>query len=250
LKTWTHAEYTEAAGREIAAMAAAVRNADPATPVPTCPAWDLAELVVHTGAVHRWVTAMVRDLSDHRYDREEMDLGVPGEARDYAAWLEAGAAPLLAVLSERDPDAEMWTWGGDRQVRFWSRRQLHETVVHRADAEIALGVSPVIDEDVAADGVEEFFDLLPYARWRPLAEELKGDGETLSWQADSGAGWLVRLTPDGFAYERSNSPGQVTVRTAAAADLMLLTWRRRSFDDYAVEGDHKLLSWWSERSQI
>lgn len=247
MKIWTHAQHVEAIGREIPRMAAAVRDRDPATPVPTCPAWDLRELVAHTGGVHRWATAMVRDLAQRRYDRAEMDLGIPGDAKEYADWLEAGAAPLVEALTGQDPDAEMWAWGGDKHVRFWSRRQLHETVVHRADAEIAVGITPHVEEEIAVDGVEEFLDVLP---WRPARDELRGDGETISWQADTGAGWLIRLTPDGFTYDRSGSAGDVTVRTATAGDLMLLVWGRRSPEDYSVDGDTKLLQWWIDRTAI
>ncbi|MGH3308243.1 MAG: maleylpyruvate isomerase N-terminal domain-containing protein, partial [Nocardioides sp.] len=37
-----------------ARYAAAVRDADPGRPVPTCPAWTLAELTAHVGFGHRW----------------------------------------------------------------------------------------------------------------------------------------------------------------------------------------------------
>ncbi|MCT9930080.1 maleylpyruvate isomerase family mycothiol-dependent enzyme [Planotetraspora sp. A-T 1434] len=264
-KEWTHIEYADATGREIARMAEAVRGHDPATPVPTCPGWDLAELVAHTGAVHRWAAAMVRDLAPRRYDRQAMDHGLPSRFEDYPAWLEEGAVLLVEALKEQDPDAEMWSWAGDRHARFWSRRQLHETVIHRADVELAVGAEPsiaeslvddqsLVDEDVAADGVSELLDVLPYASWRPLLAELRGDGETISWQPGTGTGWLIRLTPDGFSYERSSAPGQSTVRTATARDVLLMAWgRRRPQDrpeDYVIEGDSTLLRWWAERSAI
>ncbi|MEW9527871.1 maleylpyruvate isomerase family mycothiol-dependent enzyme [Microbispora sp. NPDC049125] len=249
MRTWTHLEYAEAAGREITRMAGAVRGLDPAAPVPTCPGWNVADLVAHTGMVHRWAAAMVRDAAPRRYDRDAMDHGIPVDFAGYPGWLEAGGAVLVEALKGQDPDTEVWGWAGDRRARFWSRRQLHETVVHRADAEIAGGVAPLVDEDVAADGVEEFFDVLPYARWRPEVAELRGDGETISWQT-GGAGWLVRLSPDGYTYERSGEPGTVTVRAGTAGELMLIAWGRRDPEDHAVEGDAALLRWWSERSRI
>ncbi|GES21909.1 hypothetical protein Aple_048060 [Acrocarpospora pleiomorpha] len=250
VKAWTHVARTDAITAEVIRMAKAVRDRNPATPVPTCPAWDLRELIVHTGGIHRWVTAMVRDLAPTRYERAEMDLGIPELAGEHASWLEAGAAPLAEALRSRPPEAAMWSWGGDQHVRFWSRRQLHESVIHRVDAELALGIAPEIDETIAADGVEEFLDVLPYARWRPQLAELHGGGDSIAWQADTGAAWLITLTPEGFRYERSSALGDVTVRTATAADLMLLAWRRRSYEDYAVEGDVKLLQWWVDRSAI
>ncbi|ETK36288.1 maleylpyruvate isomerase family mycothiol-dependent enzyme [Microbispora sp. ATCC PTA-5024] len=248
MSSWTHLRHTEAAAAEIRRMAGAVRGLDPAMPVPSCPEWDLAGLVAHTGAVHRWAAAMVRDAAPKRYDRDAMDHGFPRDPAGWPGWLEEGAALLTDALTSRDPGTEMWGWAGDRHARFWSRRQLHETVVHRADVDLAAGRAPDVDEDVAADGVEEFLDVLPYARWRPLLAELRGDGRTLSWQAGTGAGWLVTLTPDGYTWERSGAAGDVTVRAETAAELLLIAWRRRQ--PAAVEGDETLLRWWAERAMI
>ncbi|MEU7936797.1 maleylpyruvate isomerase family mycothiol-dependent enzyme [Microbispora bryophytorum] len=248
---WTHLRRTEAASEQIGRMAEAVRGRDGATPVPTCPGWDLRELVEHTGAIHRWVAAMVRDAARRRYDRAAMDLGFPEDFAGHADWLEAGAVQLAEALKGRDPDDEVWNWTGDRSARFWSRRQLHETVVHRADAEIALGIAPQVAEDVAADGVAEFFDLLPHTRWRPQIAELRGGGETISWRTETGGAWLVRLTPEGFTYERSDVPAvtaDVTVRAETTGELMLTLWGRR--EPGAAEGDAALLDWWRERAKI
>ncbi|WP_432932215.1 maleylpyruvate isomerase family mycothiol-dependent enzyme [Microbispora sp. CA-135349] len=245
---WTHLRHTEAAAAEIARMAEAVRGRDATIPVPTCPGWDLRALVEHTGAIHRWAAAMVRDAAPRRYDREAMDHGFPEDFAEAAGWLEAGGVLLTDALKGRDPDTEMWGWAGDRHARFWSRRQLHETVVHRADAEIALGIAPRIDEDVAADGVEEFFDVLPYVRWQPLVAELRSDGEAIAWRTGTGRAWLVRLTHTGFTYERSEGPADVTVSAPTAGDLMLTLWNRREPD--AVRGDDELLRFWRERARI
>ncbi|MET8333838.1 maleylpyruvate isomerase family mycothiol-dependent enzyme [Streptosporangium canum] len=250
MREWTHAEHAEAAGREIARMAELLRERDMSIPVRTCPGWDLAGLTAHTGGVHRWAAAMVRDLAGRRYDRDTMEMALPPDTGGYAAWLGEGAGFLPEALLSHDPDTPMWSWSGDRHVRFWSRRQLHETVMHRVDAELALGVPVSIEEDVAADGVEEFLDVLPYARWSPGVAELRGAGETISLQADTGTGWVVTVDPDRFHHQRSLRPGTVTVRTATAADLMQVVWGRRSADDYAVEGDAGLLAWWRERAVI
>lgn len=245
---WTHLRHTEAAAAEIGRLAEVVRGRDGTTPVPTCPGWDLRALTEHTGGIHRWVAAMVRDASPRRYDREVVDHDFPEDFAGAADWLEAGAVLLTDALKNRDPDTEMWGWAGDRHVRFWSRRQLHETVVHRADAEIALGIVPEIDEDVAADGVEEFFDVLPYVRWEPLVAELRSDGEAISWRTGTGLAWLVRLTPEGFTYDRSEGPADVTVHAPTAGDLMLTLWNRREPD--AVRGDDEVLRFWRDRARI
>ncbi|GLW10559.1 hypothetical protein Misp01_56870 [Microtetraspora sp. NBRC 13810] len=231
-------------------MAEVVAGRDLTAPVPTCPGWDLAELVTHTGGVHRWAAYLVDGLAQRFVDRAGLDPGLP-EGRDaYPVWLAEGAPLLSGALEGREGGTPMWAWGADRHVRWWSRRQLHETVVHRADAEIALGLVPEIDEETAEDGVAEFFDLVPRVRWRDGVRELTGSGETISWQAGTGAGRLVTLTPEGFEHEPSGRTGTVTVRTATAGELLLLVWGRRPASHHVVEGDAGLLAWWLARAVI
>ena len=44
----------------------------------------------------------------------------------------------------------MWTHLGPGPARYWARRMAHETAVHRADGQIALGQRPQIDPVTAA----------------------------------------------------------------------------------------------------
>src|SRR5687768_10664697 len=114
---WTHDAYCDALASEIARMAGAVRGADLSTHVPTCPEWSLADLVEHTGIIHRWAAEMVRQLSPERLDRQRMDVPVPPEA-ERADWLGAGADEVVAAFRSADPDAPMWAWGADKHARF------------------------------------------------------------------------------------------------------------------------------------
>lgn len=250
---WEHERYSDAVCAEIERFAAVVRYADPATAVPTCPGWTLADLVRHTGEIHRWAAAMVRDVATRSYRRGELDLGLPDDTGEYPGWLAAGAGPLAEVLRAADPEAGMWAWGADQRARFWARRMLHETTVHRADAELALAAEPGISPEVAADGVDEFFVNLPHAAYfAPNVEKLRGDGETLAFHAtDLPPGWRVTLQPDGFRWRREGGPAEVTVR-GLSVDLYLLIWGRREPRDvrYAVSGDAGLLSYWVENSVI
>jgi uncharacterized protein (TIGR03083 family) len=78
---------------------------------------------------------------------------------------------------------------------FWPRRVVHETAVHRADAELALGVEPRIDPAVAVDGVGELLENLP--RSRPL----RGSGEQLRLAAtDQPAQWTIIRDPANFTW--------------------------------------------------
>ncbi|OHV73019.1 hypothetical protein BCD48_33885 [Pseudofrankia sp. BMG5.36] len=60
------------------------------------------------------------------------------------------AATLLSVITlleavAADPDAPVWTGTGPQPARWWVRRLLHESVVHRVDAALALGVDHPIE---------------------------------------------------------------------------------------------------------
>lgn len=252
---WDHDRYCDLVGEEVARAVAVVRDVDPDAPVPTCPEWKVRDLVEHLGRVHRWAGKMVRDTSQERLDRSQYDSGGPPDD-DLAGWLASGGAGLVDALRACDPDARMWSWGADRHARFWARRQLHETAVHRADAEFAAGRQPSIEADIAADGIDEFLDNLPHAVYFAAGvKELRGDGETLAFAAeDTGAAWLIQLTPEGFRWQRRDGDrpeGAATMR-APASDLLLLVYGRRKVADpnVTVDGDAKLVDHWLEHSSI
>ncbi|SEF45231.1 TIGR03083 family protein [Thermomonospora echinospora] len=258
-RRWAHARYCDAAEAEIAAFAAAVREADPAAPVPTCPGWSVADLVLHLGRTHRWAHALVDRLSPGNLRHRDIDMDFPADRRDpagYLPWFDAGAAALLGALRRADPQAVMWSWGADRRVRYWSRRMLHETAVHRCDAEFAAGRDPVLDEEVAEDAVDELLDNLPYAAsWAPHVERLRGAGETIALvSSGTGTRWLIRLEPGGFSWSRTaeeETKATASVR-GTASDVDLFLWGRRKLGDPRLEfaGEDALLIHWVENSAI
>jgi uncharacterized protein (TIGR03083 family) len=251
--TSTHHAYCDALTREIGRFAEAVRGADLATPVPTCPEWTLADLIEHTGIVERWAAEMVRQLAPERLDRRRLDVPVPGDRAQLPQWLADGAADVVAAFRESDPDAAMWAWGADKHARFWPRRMLHETTVHRADAELALGREPAIEPAVAIDGVDELLDNLPHAGYfRPQVAELRGDGESLHLHCtDADGEWTITLEPEGYRWDHGHTKATVAVR-GPAADLLLLLYQRRRPDDgrYQVIGDDHVLTRWLEHSVL
>ncbi|MGI8796523.1 MAG: maleylpyruvate isomerase family mycothiol-dependent enzyme [Acidimicrobiia bacterium] len=248
----SHQGYCDALDAEIERMAETVRSADLSMRVPTCPDWSVADLIEHTGIVQRWAAEMVRQLSPERLDRARMDVPVP-EPVARPDWLAEGAGDIVAVFRGSDPDASMWAWGADKHARFWPRRMLHETTVHRTDAELALEREPVIAAEVAVDGIDELFDNLPHAAsFRPHIGELRGNGESLHFHCtDADGEWTIRLEPDGFSCERDHARGTVAVR-GPAADLLLLLYGRRAPTHDRLErfGDDALLAWWLEHSAL
>jgi uncharacterized protein (TIGR03083 family) len=251
--TRDHQRYCEAVAAEIERFASAVDAADPAAPVPTCPEWTVGELTLHVGGVHRWAGQMVRDVAQERLPNRHVEMGLADGERPGAAWLRRGGKRLVAVLRDADPDGSMWAWGADQHARFWARRMLHETTVHRADAEIAVGREPAIDREVAVDGIDEFLDNLPSARrFAPRVAELTGT-DVLAWEAtDHPVRWRIALAPGGFAWSHDDGPVAAVV-SGRAADLLLLAYGRRAAGEaerFTVTGDADLVAWWRERSSI
>jgi uncharacterized protein (TIGR03083 family) len=251
-RLWEHAAYCDELAVEADRAARVVRGADFEASVPTCPGWTIAKLIKHLGSAHRWAETMVREGASGPVDPRTITLGLPETEVDYPDWLAAGALALVATLRSADPDRPLWTWGADKHTRFWSRRMLYETTVHRADAELALGRMPGIAPEAAADGIDEFLVNLPHvALFRPDLAALRGDGESLHLHCTDVEGeWLIRLHPDGFTCERAHAKGTVAVR-GTAAELLLILYRRLPLDDRVeVFGDEKLLAFWLEHTKL
>ncbi|GDY30065.1 maleylpyruvate isomerase family mycothiol-dependent enzyme [Gandjariella thermophila] len=172
----------------------------------------------HHGTTYRWVEHIVRNRLQRRIRSGEAPLELPDDPTRYPAWLTAGAETLLATLRATEPETPLWTWAADRHARFWPRRVLHEAVVHRADAELALGRTPHIDPGIAVDGIDEFLTNLPYASW--VAErlgELEAAGQTLHLHATDGDGeWLISLGEGGFTWTRGHAKATVAARAPTA----------------------------------
>lgn len=254
--------YREAVARETLRFAEAVRGADPASAVPSCPDWTLADLTRHVGALQRWFCTLLTRLDQEPPRSRDVDLGLPGDPRDLADWVAAGVPDVAAVLRATDPQAAMWTWGEDGHARFWARRMLFETLVHRVDAERAVGREPDVDAALAADGVDEFLVNLPHAGlFAPEVDKLRGDGEIIAFEltdrgAATGGVWRVRLDPDGFRLlpetdGESAEPGTSTVAVRGQAqDLLQLLYGRRSYREpvFEVSGPVGILDRWFART--
>ncbi len=249
--------YRQAIERETLRFAEVVRGADPGTAVPSCPGWTLADLTRHVGALQRWFSTLLTGLVQEPPRSRDVELGLPEQAAEYADWVAGGVPAVGAVLRATDPQAAMWAWGEDQHARFWARRMLFETFVHRVDAESAVGLESDIDPVLAADGVDEFLVNLPYAGvFAPAVAKLRGTGETIAFQCADAAGgtgeqWRVRLEPDGFRLAPragaadAPSEAQAVVR-GRAADLLLLLYGRRSYEETAfdVSGELPVLDHW------
>ncbi len=212
-----HEEYCARAGAEIARLASVTEDAAPHVPVPTCPGWELARLLKHAGIVHRWATAIVAARAAEPVPQNSLDVG-PGDAG--SGW--------------------------------WARRMLHETAVHRADAELALGIEPEFDPGAAADGIAEFLaNATMGGRPSQRLTQLPA-GQSIHLHAtDEGLGeageWLISFGDDGYEWRHGHEKGSVAVRGAAGLLLLLVYGRVRPDDErLQVFGDAGLLATWQQ----
>jgi uncharacterized protein (TIGR03083 family) len=201
--------------------------------------------------MHRWATAIVETEAAARVPFPEADS--PWESADgLAQWLVSGAAPLLVALRSAGPLTAVWSWGPGRTSGWWARRMLHETVIHRADAELALGPEAFIDPVVAADGIDEFLFNLPSAR-RPYPHLASlPTGASLHLHAtDTDGEWLIRFTDSGIAWERGHAKATAAVR-GPVTSLLLFTCGRRLAGDprLSVFGDESVPVLWQEKTSL
>ncbi|HSL59368.1 MAG TPA: maleylpyruvate isomerase family mycothiol-dependent enzyme [Acidimicrobiales bacterium] len=212
--------------------------------VASCPGWSVADVVRHTGGVHRWMLQQITADDPTQLRREPVEPAPEGEA--LGRWLTDGAAALVQGIAA-DPDRVCPTFRGPMPASWWARRALHETTVHRWDAEAAVGVPGPIDPEQAADGIDE---LLAEIAPRRLDRARFPVDVTLHFHATDVTGeWLVDLGPERFAVRPGHAKGDVAAR-GPAADLFLLVWARIPAARLEVFGDATLLDRWHDAADF
>ena len=81
---------------------------------------------------------------------------VPVGRAGLSAFYENASRDLGAILATTTPGTPAWTWSQDKTVGFIRRRQAHEALIHRIDAEPAVlptGDRTAAAPDLSADGV-------------------------------------------------------------------------------------------------
>ena len=222
-------------------------DAGPSTAVSSCPGWDLHALVTHLGFVHRWANAAVITAQPPTPDAFEMP---PSDltTAELANWLRDGADALCQSLADADLDAPTWHPFPLAQVtRIWPRRQMIETAVHRCDAEAATGIDPQLDAQVAAMGLQEFFDLA-------LPRVFDREGASVPLQSlhlhctdddlpDGSGEWIMWGEDNQLRVEAVHRKGDAALR-GSASDLLLVMTGRRDRSSIDVVGDVAAVDAW------
>jgi uncharacterized protein (TIGR03083 family) len=208
------ASYLAHLRREFGAFEACLAG-DLSAPVEHCGSWTLYDLADHLGQGNMWAAVAVTE--------QHGGYEAPAAPRDRAAltaWFRDTCGVLLAAL-DTDPLASAWTIAPPPTAGFWQRRRCLETLIHRWDAEHAVGVAGQLDPALASDGIAEVVDTMAPRQVR-LGRTTAPRHATRLRAGDTDSSWIL-------------GPGEpvATIR-GTAANLLLLLWGRLSADDPAI----------------
>ncbi|MET8545899.1 maleylpyruvate isomerase family mycothiol-dependent enzyme [Kitasatospora sp. NPDC004799] len=253
-------EHIDALRREGARLAEAAARTDLSAPVPTCPEWQLADLLRHLGYVHRWAAAVPSRGLRAPLDEAGARAAVGPLPSDDALldWYRESHAIVVDALTAAPADLECWSFlPAPSPLAFWARRQAHETAIHRYDADAAAGApGPVVDTALALDGIDELLRGFLARSRSGLRSDLP---RTLQVRATDAVGagtgsWRLTITqePPSVTTGEGPEPTDLTL-SGPAHELYPLLWNRLSAEQAgAVEtsGDQGLLDLWSEAAAI
>jgi uncharacterized protein (TIGR03083 family) len=223
------------------------RTNDLATPVPTCGAWTLGDLVWHLAEVQAfWVHVITNRPAGpdaYREPARPTDHVLPDALADQCAL-------LVTALDAADPADAAWSWSDDHTVGFTIRRQTHEAVVHHFDGLLAVGAElATVDPSLAADGVDELVTVMlsgvpAWAAFERTDDTIQliatdtGDTWSLAFGRMTGTSPNTGTSHDLTAFEVLDHVGDPsTVVSASALDLEMWMWGRPGDTVPAVSGD-------------
>jgi uncharacterized protein (TIGR03083 family) len=247
--------YLDHLARDSARFAVVLRETPPTALVPSCPGWDADDLLWHLGQVQWfWGTVVRERLAGEQV--EELIPDRPSGRDGLLAFYQRASRDLGEILAARAPGSPAWTWSADQTVGFIHRRQAHEALIHRMDAELTAGERTGMDARLSADGVDEALRVMygGVPGWGTFAPA--SPGAVRVHAVDTGDSWLV--TPGRFT---GTDPGdhvsydepclQIAERDAGeqaaaqiaggAADLDCWLWHRPPVGPVERSGDADVL---------
>ncbi len=226
---------------ESARFRAALGGVPSGAPVPSCPGWDADDLLWHLGEVQWFWGEVVRSRAEEPDAVEERKPARPAHRAGLDAFFAQAGNDLVTLLGTTAPHTRVWTWADDHSVAFVLRRQAHEALIHRLDAELTAGSPTSMDAALSADGVDEVLRLMlgGVPPWGTFTADAARTARVRT--TDTGHSWRVsvgRFTGQsprtGTVYDdpafdvaRDDDAGPVAaVLSGAAADLDAMLWNR------------------------
>jgi len=249
-------DYLEHLQHESQRFREAVLEAPADARVPTCPDWDAEDLLWHLAEVQWfWAQIVQRSVTDHA-EAKALTAVRPSDRVGLVTFFDAASSQLQSVLRESPEHTPAWTWAPEQTVGFIRRRQAHEALIHRVDAEVTLGARTPMDPDLSADGVDEALRIM-YGGLPPWGSFAPDTGRTVRLETtDTGDSWLVTLgtftgtdPSDDTSYDEPDisvagadhgGPAAATV-TGRASDLDCWLWHRPPEDAIERDGDPAVL---------
>lgn len=225
-------------------------SADPSARVPACPDWSVDDLVWHL-ARGQWGWADMVDQGIVEQWGADTDRPTRPDDHDALVSLAAQATDrLLEVVTTAPLDTPVWSWTDHGTIGWVIRRQAHEALVHRVDAEGVSDALTSIAPDLASDGVDEV--LRNMYGWAAARGRFSTTQATVRLVAtDTGTGWDVQVgsLPEGevldgpgrgchlLRVDDSEMPAPTATVRGDAEALHLWLWNRGSYGALSVEGD-------------
>jgi uncharacterized protein (TIGR03083 family) len=249
--------YLQAIDDESRRFVKALAEADPDGVVPSCPGWSAADLLFHLAEVQWFWGQLVRRRAPDPSVVTELDFPRPGSYADLLDLARRCSAELVSALAAADESEPTWTWlDSDRTTGFIRRRQAHEALIHRVDAELAAGLSAApLDSALATDGVDEALQIM-FGGIPEWASYTRTHGPVLVRTTDTDARWLTDVgTQSGVEPEsgkqqvdmptlaiRDDDASPVAHVSADAATLDRWLWGRAPISAVQTSGDQQALS--------
>lgn len=234
---------------------ATIAGAELSALVPSCPEWNLGQLLGHIGAMHRWAAEIVRTRApwppaDEQVHAISVEAGA--DVGGFKRWLTQGAAHVAETLRAAGAGAWMWTPIPTQTAAFWARRIAYDTLVHRADAAQAVGVEFIADVDVVRDALDEWMEAgaLPQViEAKPHMRGLLGLGHTVRLHAtdiadEARASWVVDLTGEQIRWRRTSEHASVTLGGPLVSLLLAVYGRCAPGEGIELVGDAELWHSW------
>lgn len=227
--------------------------------VPTCPDWDAEDLLWHLAEVQDfWAKITAGRLQSHEDVQEiESTRSRPAGRAEVQAFFDDASRRLHDALRSTPPDTPAWTWWNEQTVGFSYRRQAHEALIHRLDAELTAGAERrPMDPALASDGVDEALRVM-FGGTPSWGRKHPTDGKTFRVEAtDTGHSWLAELvqftgtSPEGKEYDEpdiqvaDSDDGRDTDATlrGTAVDLDCWLWHRPALGEVELTGDPDVLT--------
>lgn len=250
-------DYLDHLTRESERFAQALREAPPDAPVPTCPDWSADDLLWHLGEVQWFWGTIVREGLTDPSEAEELKPQRPADRAGLAAFYDRASRDLIDILAATPPGTPAWTWSTEQTVGFIRRRQTHEALIHRIDAELTAGNRTAMDSVLSADGVDEVLRIM-YGGVPPWGSFTADETKTVRMAAtDTGDSWFVTLgrftgvdpddetahdDPDIRIADADSGGAAAAQVSGSAAALNCWLWHRPAVQPLERSGDPQVLS--------